>query len=71
MFKVKILPCGRSYKDKYLCYKDKYLCCRRKRKWYNTYWVLRKYKDTFIWEKRCLFCGHTIQLSGHPFDKIF
>lgn len=67
------IPCGRTEENKYLC-------CTRKHKWYNSYWVIirlrrpdvaleNEKKSVYAWEKRCLFCGHRIQLGGHPFER--
>ena len=73
VFATKKIPCGRTEETKYMC-------CTRVHKWYNSYWVIVRLKrprvllednskQVYAWEKRCLFCGHTIQLGGHPFEK--
>lgn len=40
------MPCGRTTKDRDFC-------CKRKHRWWNTYWT-RLYWGT--WTLRCLFC---------------
>ena len=56
------------------------MCCTRVHKWYNSYWIIirlgrpdvaleNKRKAVYAWERRCLFCGHRVQLGGHPFEK--
>lgn len=70
---MKKIPCGRTKENKHLC-------CTRTHKWYNSYWVIirlgrpdvaleNKRKAVYAWERRCLFCGHRVQLGGHPFEK--
>lgn len=70
---MKDIPCGRTKENKYLC-------CMRKHKWYNSYWVIKRLRNpdvalenekqpVYAWEKRCLFCGHMVQLGGHPFER--
>lgn len=56
------MPCGRTEKDKHLC-------CKRRHKWYNTYWILRKFGRHWGWEKYCLFCRNMVQMGGHPFER--
>lgn len=67
------IPCGRNEDDKYLC-------CKRIHKWYNTYWIIKRLehpdvalpngeKGRLVLERKCLFCGHRVQLGGHPFQK--
>lgn len=70
---TKKIPCGRTEETKHMC-------CTRAHKWYNSYWIIVRLKRPrvvleddnkriYAWEKRCLFCGHVIQLGGHPFEK--
>lgn len=56
------IPCGRTNSDKYLC-------CKRKHRWYNSYWKLKRTGKRLSFEKKCLICGSTIQLGGHPFER--